>query len=167
VSGDYIKHTFTRGLKLTIYLDKRDAYLIDEYKLGTIKPGKSHTRYVTVKDKKTGKYITLLHRLIMKAGPSDIIDHENGNGLNNRRSNLRKVTKSQNQFNRRLTVNETKGVYFRRSKSRWVARIGVNNKQIHLGYFDNKEEATLARLKAEKKYHKEHAGLGTENLKWH
>ena len=46
-----------------------------------------------------------------------------------------------------------KGVMWEKSKSKWKAGIRVNYKQIHLGYFDNKEDAIAARLTAEKKYH--------------
>jgi hypothetical protein len=74
-------------------------------------------------------------------------DHINGNGLDNRRANLRPATGSQNNANSRLYKNNTsgfKGVYWLRRRRRWCARIGIGGQQRYLGYFDTPEEAARA-----------------------
>ena len=83
------------------------------------------------------------------------IDHEDGNGLNNKINNLRVATRSENGRNRKLQKNNTSGatgVTWHKVRKRWVAAIKVNGKQIHLGVYINKEDAIQARKEAEKKY---------------
>lgn len=109
---------------------------------------------VTVKQGKT----ILLHRLIM--GCEDdydgmIVDHIDGNILNNRSSNLRMATKQQNMFNTTNVgggCNNRKGTHFNKAKNKWEAYITVNHKKINLGRFDTEEEAVIARKEAELRY---------------
>ena len=67
------------------------------------------------------------------------VDHINGVRYDNRASNLRLATGSQNGANR-LTNKDNKsgykGVYFKKSHNKWCALIKINNKKIHIGYFD-------------------------------
>lgn len=84
------------------------------------------------------------------------VDHIDGNGLNNQRSNLRLCTASQNTINRNIPRNNTtgvKGVVLRKSKNRYMAQIGVSGKVIYLGMFKTLHEAAGARKLAEIKYH--------------
>ena len=72
------------------------------------------------------------------------VDHINRNGLNDQRSNLRFCTNSQNHMNRRKRKNTSsiyKGVSFHKRTGKWMASIGINDKKIHLGYFDIEVEA--------------------------
>lgn len=92
---------------------------------------------------------TFLHRRILNCNM--MVDHINGNRLDNRKSNLRVVTHSQNQMN----VNY-KGVYKHKDK-KWIAKIKIQQKQIHLGVFSYKEESLYARWYAEKILFKEYA----------
>lgn len=83
------------------------------------------------------------------------IDHINNNKFDNRKSNLRKVTASQNNMNKRLRQDSTSGytgVYWGKQHNKWMAKIVVCGKQIHLGFFDNFEDAVKARKQAENKY---------------
>lgn len=82
-----------------------------------------------------------LHRRILNC--DTMVDHINGNRLDNRKCNLRPVTKSQNQMDV-----DYKGVYF--VKNKWIAKIKLHQKQIHLGAFAYEEEAKYARWIAEK-----------------
>lgn len=106
----------------------------------------------------------LAHRLAwfyMNAEWPNKIDHENGNGLDNSYSNLRNVTMTGNQRNRRRSENNTSGVTgvcFANGVGLWLSHIGLNGKQKNLGFFDYKWNAICARKSAEIKYgyHKNH-----------
>lgn len=79
-----------------------------------------------------------LHRWLLEAQPGQIVDHIDGNKLNNRRSNLRLVTRSQNQANRRHNRNSRsryKGVTWHKRRGMWMARIQVRGRRITIGYF--------------------------------
>lgn len=89
-----------------------------------------------------------LHRWLLGASDSEDVDHMNGDGLDNRRENLRKATASQNTYNARKRspgTSKYKGVT-RDANGRmtWRARIRVDRRLIHLGRFDTEEEAALA-----------------------
>jgi len=98
-----------------------------------------------------------LHRVVAKyAGiltNEDLqVDHKDGNGLNNSPSNLRQVTPSQNNKNRKLPKNNTSGVIgvnYCSKTGKWQARIGANGRRVSLGYFDNLEDALRVRKMAE------------------
>ena len=82
-------------------------------------------------------------------------DHIDRNPLNNRKENLRPSTFSENMQNRGVFKNSTSqitGVHHRKQDNMWMAYINKNNKRIYLGYFVNKEDAIIARLRAEIKY---------------
>lgn len=87
-------------------------------------------------------------RLLMGEPKGFLVDHWNGDTLDNQRENLRKATNAQNQCNqRRLRVNNTtgfKGVYLDKPRGRYVAQIYLNQKRKYLGYFETAEEAARA-----------------------
>jgi hypothetical protein len=93
-----------------------------------------------------------MHSLILLKTTGHEVDHDNRNGLDNRRLNLKLVTRSQNNLNsglRRDNTTKIKGVYYNKSNKNWYARISVNKKWIYLGSFATKEEATNIRRSAE------------------
>lgn len=92
-----------------------------------------------------------LHREIMKAKKGQIIDHINGNKLDNRKNNLRFVTKSQNGQNRKC-----KGITYDKQRKKWCVNIVVNKKKYYLGRYKTEEEALLVRKEAEIKYQGEY-----------
>ena len=102
-----------------------------------------------------------LHALIMGEAPEGKeVDHVNRDPLDNRRQNLRFVTRSQNLMNTNVPRNNTsgtKGVCRDEKKSKWRARIGNNGGRIHLGRFNRKEDAIAARKASESKHFGEHA----------
>lgn len=103
----------------------------------------------------------LLHRYIMGKSINDggCVDHINGNTLDCRKANLRIVTKSQNNCNRRRNTRSTtgyKGVDFNKVKGKYRARIGIHGKSISLGYYKTPEEAYAAYCEGSKKYHGEY-----------
>lgn len=101
-----------------------------------------------------------MHRLIVDAKPNQIVDHIDGDGLNNRRSNLRIVSHAQNQQNRKVFANRNgfKGVHAATSTSTpWRATITHHGKTIALGHFAEKWQAALAYDIAALKINGEHA----------
>ncbi|MGG1595974.1 HNH endonuclease [Terribacillus saccharophilus] len=87
-----------------------------------------------------------MHREIMDPGRGKMVDHKNRNITDNRRSNLRAATPSQNQINRSAQTSNTsgyKGVTFDCSANKWRASITHNKKLQHLGFYDTKEDAAL------------------------
>ncbi len=89
-----------------------------------------------------------LHRLILNAINSIMqVDHIDGDGLNNRRSNLRLCEPKNNYCNRKLNANSTtkyKGVRLHKPTGKWMSHIKHNGKQIHLGYFIALDDAAKA-----------------------
>ena len=79
---------------------------------------------------------------------NQVVDHVNGDTNDNRRSNLRLCTQSQNSMNRHYD----KIVGVGRKGNKWRARIKIEQKLIYLGTFSTESEAIEARLKAEEKY---------------
>lgn len=93
--------------------------------------------------------VVSMHREILSATPGQIIDHRDGDGLNNQKSNLRLCNGSQNCMNRRKSTKQYtsifKGVNRRnRSKNSWVASIRIHGELKHIGVFPNESLAALA-----------------------
>jgi hypothetical protein len=151
----------TTRSKRIIFVDESDAWLLSKYSYRIHKPIFAHTEYVILREKSlTRSYVGLLHNLILSS--AQFVDHINGNGLDCRRSNLRDSTLSQNQANRRRSINLVKGVYWREDRKCWTARITFNNKIKVLGCFATHEQAVIARMNAEENVFGEFAGNGTE-----
>lgn len=97
---------------------------------------------------------------ILEISAGILIDHIDGNGLNNCKSNLRLATPSQNAANREKKYakasSQYKGVYWHKN-GYWVAEIKVNYKKIYLGYFKIEGEAAQAYDRAAKLHFKEFA----------
>ena len=99
-----------------------------------------------------------LHRVIMGEPKGLLVDHRDGDGLNNRRSNLRMATRSQNQHNQKLASHNTsgfKGVRWDKQRGKWQAAIRLNGKRKHLGFFPTPEAAYEAYCKGSAEIHGE------------
>ncbi len=108
------------------------------------------SKYIQTRIK--GKMIKL-HRYIMNMNNSNlVVDHINRNSLDNRKSNLRICSYKENSFNKSIRVDNTSGipgVSFHKTNKKWRAKIKYNNLTIHLGYFEDINEALINRRVAE------------------
>ncbi|PWJ88410.1 AP2 domain-containing protein [Mesorhizobium loti] len=97
-----------------------------------------------------------LHRLIFVAKPGILVDHRDNDGLNNRRSNLRRANKSLNGANSGLSRRNKsgiKGVVWDASRGKWKADITVFGKTHSLGRYVEKEDAAKAYAEAARAAH--------------
>ena len=87
----------------------------------------------------------IMHRLLTNCPKGVDVDHIDGNGLNNQKSNLRIVTKRQNQQNQHIkNTSQYPGVTWNKTVKRWYAQTKVNGKNIYLGCFINEIDAFRA-----------------------
>ncbi|MGA2322269.1 MAG: AP2 domain-containing protein [Sedimentisphaerales bacterium] len=140
-------------------LDPQDYYRLCNFKW--FLKGRYALRSFKIAPDKT-KMISI-HREIMNAPDGLLVDHKNGDGLDNRRSNLRLATHSQNQCNKpkikTKVTSQYVGVHFDKRRSQWAANIRNNGKTIWLGRFDTEIDAAKAYDQAAKKHHGEFARL--------
>jgi hypothetical protein len=103
-----------------------------------------------------------MHRQILQCANDEFGDHRNHDTLDNRRANLRKCTRGENNKNQRIPRNSTsgyKGVHRVKESGRWRARINVNGKRIFIGDFTSPEAAARAYDTAAIKHHGDFAYL--------
>lgn len=95
-----------------------------------------------------------LHSILLgKEGRDLYVDHRDRDRLNNRKSNLRIATPSQNGMNKNIRSNNTSGrvgVHWSSSNKKWCAMIGGNGQHTNLGYFDDFDDAVACREAAER-----------------
>lgn len=138
----------------TVRVGKLHSALVDDEDFDKVSKIRWHitnsgkVKYARNRDSKRGLN-THMHRLILglPTGGSQIVDHKDGNGLNNQKSNLRICTPSQNMHNISRKSNNTsgfKGVTFNKEKGLFKAKTKHNGKYIFLGYFKTAEDAARA-----------------------
>ena len=109
-----------------------------------------------------GKNYKTMHNVILPTQDGYIPDHIHGklSRNDNRKSNLRPVTKSQNQMNISLKSNNKSGVtgvYWDSTNHKWKSALQACGKRYNLGTFVNFDDAVKARKEAEKKYFGKHS----------
>jgi heme oxygenase len=103
-----------------------------------------------------------MHRVITNAQKGQIVDHINGNALDNRKENLRFCSKQENSMNRKTQSSSKfrskyKGVSWDKARKKFIARVYFNNKAYVAGRFSTEEQAALAYNVLAKKLHGEYA----------
>lgn len=124
---------------------------------GTVSKNSEYTSYRTVYVFAQG-YKT--HRIawLLQTGswPEKYIDHVDGDGLNNKWSNLREASPSENGMNQKVRSDSksgVKGVSYDSARNMWYAYINLDGKRKHLGRHDTFEDAVAVRQEAEAKYY--------------
>ena len=157
IEGNLAYVPLTHGYEAVI--DAADAHLVDKYNWYAATGRK--TVYGARADCSGPKQrMVRLHRQIMGEPDGLQVDHRDGDGLNNRRSNLRVATNSQNTCNqaiRRSNSSGYKGVH--KHKDKWRADISRDGRRRFLGLHDTPEAAHAAYCKASAELHGEFGGV--------
>lgn len=149
----------SRGLYAII--DALDVALVSAHTWHAITP--SRTRWYAATNRPSPERGQIyMHRLLM-AAPSGIeVDHVNGDGLDNRRANLRLATRQENAANARMMRNNTSGycgVSWAKGSRKWAAYIRVHCRKVHLGLFETPIQAAAAYNEAARRYRGDFARL--------
>jgi hypothetical protein len=120
---------------------------------------KDHYTFYVKTTKKGFKHVKLrLHNEIINPPEGFTVDHVNGDGLDNRRSNLRLATIHENNRNCRIRKDNKsgkKGVSWHKRSNKWVAKIKYGGKPIYLGSYETIDDAYVAYCKALERLHGE------------
>jgi len=155
------------GGKLLALIDAEDYALVAPYRWYLQRNKWALYAQAWPSNRQGGRVHLVMHRLIVGAQPGEDVDHQNFDGLDNRRRNLRVCTRSQNKANGhkyatcrgRIPSSRFKGVSFSRSTEQWQARLTLRGKQLWLGYFATQEAAAHAYDAAALEYFGEFARL--------
>ena len=123
---------------------------------------RSHPRGYAQCDLPGGGGTVTMHRMVMAAPTGSEVDHINGDKLDNRRENLRFVTRSQQIANCRSHEGSTsrfKGVSRPKGRRKWIAQISCKGRYHYLGWFDTEEGAACSYNEAAKRLFGEFARL--------
>lgn len=163
--GKYYNVTFRNSDRVG-YIDKEDYELVRKHNWGVATDpvndvSYAYTNIVVDEDNYIRKTIQA-HTFIMErlVDNINIIDHINGNGLDNRKSNLRARTQSENNMNKRVQRNNTTGfagISWHKKQRMWNTHISVRGERIFLGSYYYMRNALRARISAEEEYFGEHS----------
>ncbi len=127
-------------------VDDEDFDFLNQWKWGPSCHGRNIYAVRTSRKSRTGRIN--MHRLVFNATPTQIIDHIDGDGLNNQKQNLRFCSRQQNNCNARKRKSNTtsiyKGVMFERDRNKWRAVITSCGRIIRIGRFSREHEAAIA-----------------------
>jgi AP2 domain len=147
-------------------VDDEDYELVVQFKWYAKRPRGSRYAWYAGRQEGTGlkrprQRTIRLHRFIMNAEKDTEVDHKNGNGLDNRRTNLRVTNRIGNQRNRGKQNNNSTGYkgVTKHECGKWVAQMRKNGRHLYFGLFDTPEEAAEAYDNAALLHHGEFAKL--------
>lgn len=141
----------TQGKLTTV--DDGDLEWLNQWKWYYVRDGRTGYAIRSQWDKvsQTRRHVqmapAIMRRLLAECSGEVVVDHINGDGLDNRRCNLRICTRAQNAANRRKQKgcsSKYKGVTWLPDKGKWQAYIKTGGRSYHLGHFDNEKAAARA-----------------------
>lgn len=121
-------------------IDEEDYEKVSQYKWYVDRDGYAFTAKPNLK----------MHQLILGKKEGYVIDHINHEKRDNRKSNLRHITRQANAMN----MKKERGLYWSEKHNFWIVQIRINAKTKHIGCYKTKEKAREARKEAEQKYFK-------------
>lgn len=144
-----------RGVAL---VDDEDAPLVADHRWWRKGRGREAYAYTSVPENGGLRWL-LMHRVILNAPAAMQVDHINGDGLDNRRANLRLCTFAENRRNSRALGGHSRFKGVSRKNGKWCAQIRVAERQVHLGYFRVEAAAAAAYDAAAREHFGEFARL--------
>lgn len=154
VEGNIAYVPLTRGYVAVI--SAADVPLVEGFNWTAAPDGRTVYAYRMVMRDDRKQRMLYMHRAVTRAQPGMLVDHIDGDGLNNTRANLRLVGHRENAMNKKTPATSQsglKGATFNKRQGRWKSAIVTRGRQIYLGYFDTKEEAHAAYVKASAEIH--------------
>lgn len=138
---EIVRIPLTGGCEATV--DANDLHLVEGRSWQLYTKRSRHTVRLYARCRFQGRF-TFMHQIILPG--CDLVDHKDGNGLNNRRRNLRPATQSQNNQNKRTFTGTSafKGVSWKTREGKWRAQIQHNKRHFELGCFDSEDAAARA-----------------------
>lgn len=132
---------------LVTIIDARDFALICNHKWYASKGGNTQYAVTNIYREDRSRGRLALHRVLMDAPAGMDVDHIDGDGLNNRRSNLRLATRSQNIYNKpanRGGTSKFKGVHWNPKLNKWRASVTIKGVKTNIGCFVDEADAARA-----------------------
>lgn len=149
----FIMHVDLQNSNKKVLIDRRDLPLVEPYKWWLVTSRKSKQEYACASIVRGSNRRVLMHRHIMQAPPGVLVDHEDGNGLNNRRINMRRADHADNLANRigkaRNNSSGFSGVWLNKKLNKWGAFITRRGRRHVLGEYESASEAAEVRRAAE------------------
>lgn len=159
IDGEIAIVPLTRGLVTVI--DAADAPLVQDFNWCALVTQSGHAYAVRTKQVDGVRAVFLMHRVIMATPPEQEVDHEDDDGLNNRRSNLRNCSHRQNMANQFVSRRSKLGLKGASPhKKRFRAKIQIGDQRFELGSFETAQEAAAAYRGAAIILHGEFANKG-------
>lgn len=145
-------------------IDKDDLKLIANFKwCVTRNSTQDYAKAYVDGGRKNPRFIYLHHLIVGKPKKGFVIDHINGNGLDNRRKNLRVISHRENTLGKKILRSDNKsgftGISWNKRDRKWRAQIKTLEGSKNLGSFEKKSDAIKARKSAAKKYYGIYAKL--------
>jgi hypothetical protein len=139
-------------------VDAADFNEVSKYKWHLLNTRGKRYAIAHIVDHEGNRETVYMHRLIAGVSKGQVCDHIDGDGLNNKRLNLRACSHQQNIWNAKRSVRNKsgfKGVCWHKNNQKWHARISKGGVSVHLGFYESPEIAHQAYCKAAKELHGE------------